>query len=291
MWTEITTGLSNRIFISKELGILVRQFGPQMNLFIDRKRESHVIRLLNDSNIGPKLLFESPTGRVEQLLDAQPLSLDQYSNYQSEIVRKLKMMHNFTDRNTEPVLLKNLELWSKHAKELDRNGDLLEMYSYKDRLIKVVQNCASGNIVLCHNDLHLSNILVANQPKTPKADIYLIDFEYSDYNYYEFDIADHLIGLGIKHESDKFELCLDDDTLQLYQNKFLAKYYKEDPERIDRITKSLPIFKMASHYLWSCWALIKGNTEKNSTFPYIEYARFRSKKFLEMAHDSVVMFA
>ena len=293
MWTEITTGLSNRIFISKELGILVRQFGPQMNLFIDRKRESHVIRLLNDSNIGPKLLFESPTGRVEQLLDAQPLLLDQYPTYQSEIVRKLKIVHSFTDPNAEPVLLRNLQSWTRYAKELDRTGDLSEMFSFEDRLLRAVRDRASGKVVLCHNDLHLSNILVTTQVNShnePKK-VYLIDFEYADYNYYEFDIADHLAGLGIKHDSDKFELCLDDDTLQVYENKFLTKYHKEEPEQIERVKRSLPIFKMASHYLWSCWATIKGTTEKSSSFPYNEYARFRSKKFLEMAHDSAVMLA
>jgi choline/ethanolamine kinase len=286
MLKEITTGLSNKIFISESLKILIRKYGPQMDALVDRERERKIIKLLDSSNIGPKLLFEFKNGRVEELLDAEPISSDEYLSYQKIIINKLVLMHRFINLNTKPSVIKNIDSWTRLAEQLDVNGDYSKMFKYKDRLIRAIEQNASGLIVLCHNDLHYGNILLCRK-RTNNSTIKLIDYEYADYNYYEFDIANHLIELNYHYNESDF-CAINYSDFDKIEELFISRYHKNNSDKIVQLGNSLPYFKMASHYLWASWSCIKSSSQTSNScesckFPYKEYAEERANKFYEIA--------
>jgi len=170
---------------------------------------------------------------------------------------------------TTPILIENIEKWTEEAKKI--NPNFYKVYMLKDSILEKLKQVKSLGIVLCHNDLQKNNILVNKDT----FDVKLIDFEYSGYNFIEFDIANFLCELQIDYTEDCFEFhdCNVNDMKNI--TKLICNIYTESEEKSLQLFNNLELFTMAAHYMWIIWAIIK--SANKSSFDYIEYANKRMK--------------
>lgn len=108
-----------------------------------------------------------------------------------------------------------------------------------------------------------------------------IDFEYSDYNYQAFDIANHFCEFcGI----DSFDSSL--YPSKEFQIKWLRNYLQKlyilnDDDNItnleqnvENLYETVNKFSLAAHFYWGLWALVQLN---NSSIDF-DYAEFAMKR-------------
>lgn len=143
----------------------------------------------------------------------------------------------------------------------------MESKFLKHELIKL-----NSPIVFCHNDLLLKNIVFDD--KTSK--VAFIDYEYSDYNYQAFDIANHFSEFcGVdpfdpsRFPSEEFQLT----WLANYLRKWCSLNGEERKFNQDLVLdlyEAVEKFSLAAHLLWGLWALVQVT---NSTINF-DYGKF-----------------
>jgi thiamine kinase-like enzyme len=83
-------------------------------------------------------------------------------------------------------------IWLRTAIQ-KKEASVEDIAFYIDSDIRQGMKCAFET-VLCHNDLLSGNILLSQSTDTRNAEVTIIDYEYTAYNYRAFDIANHFIG-------------------------------------------------------------------------------------------------
>lgn len=150
-------------------------------------------------------------------------------------------------------------------------------------------------IVFAHNDLLLKNIIFnAHQDQ-----VTFIDFEYSDYNYQAFDIANHFCEFcGV----DQFDAQLyPDQEFQLFWLRaYLAKWkelntavngdsvasnggvhpHDDEDEELARLHEVVNKFSLAAHFYWGLWALVQSENS-SINFDYVHYAQVRLGEYFK----------
>lgn len=131
----------------------------------------------------------------------------------------------------------------------------------------------SSPVVFCHNDLLLKNIVYFDEPLEGVA---FIDFEYADYNYQAFDIANHFCEFaGV----DQFDPSLYPN--KEFQRVWLRHYLRrrrqllrgdiavshelnecddDDVEldaEVEQMYSHVRKFTLAAHLFWGIWSLIQ----------------------------------
>ncbi|KAK4157024.1 choline kinase [Chaetomidium leptoderma] len=98
--------------------VLLRIYGPQVELLIDRENELGVLRRLARKKIGPRLLGTFRNGRFEQYLNAAPLTMpsmrEPYTSKQ--IAKRMRELHDGVELLAEekdqgPGVWKNWDKW------------------------------------------------------------------------------------------------------------------------------------------------------------------------------------
>lgn len=81
---EIGGGITNKLFkvthVPSDESVLVRKFGENTELFIDRRAELLCIQHLNSHGFGAKVLATFENGRIEEFLRARTISPEDMSN-------------------------------------------------------------------------------------------------------------------------------------------------------------------------------------------------------------------
>ena len=115
-------------------------------------------------------------------------------------------------------------------------------------------------ILFCHNDLLLGNVIYTEENQK----VTFIDYEYAEPNHQAFDIGNHFSefpGIGSdlenainysKYPSREFQL----QWLKVYLQEFRGSSHVTDND-IEILFKQVNKFALASHFLWTCWALIQ----------------------------------
>ena len=115
-------------------------------------------------------------------------------------------------------------------------------------------------ILFCHNDLLLGNVIYTEENQK----VTFIDYEYAEPNHQAFDIGNHFSefpGIGSdlenainysKYPSREFQL----QWLKVYLQEFRGSSNVTDDD-IEILFKQVNKFALASHFLWTCWALIQ----------------------------------
>lgn len=142
-------------------------------------------------------------------------------------------------------------------------------------------------IVFCHNDLLLKNIIYSKE----KQAVTFIDFEYSDYNYQAFDIANHFCEFcGV----DSFQPELYPDTA--FQRDWLRNYLTEwhrlcslddfsvTDDQITKLQHAVDVFALAAHFYWAIWALVQA-ANSSIKFDYRGYAKQRLDEYTKRKHE------
>jgi len=331
------SGLSNKIYkVSIDdknvypKTVIYREFGEGAAI-CDRKRENYVIKSLAKKEIAPMFYGGDEHHRVEKFLNAEELTKSDFKEKQNrrKLAKLMASLHsvNLDKLDKTPLFLKILEEKSliNEFKEKAEREDIytpVEQKFLKDikKLItkeeiaflkEVAPQQDDKTVVFSHNDLHAGNVLRVD--KTEK--LLLIDFEYSDYNYrgydlanlfnetmFEYDTAAHphynfdagrypkdeellefikyyLFFKKVTPADVDEEVAFNDDKYRdayLQKNDNLEKFNKEAEELFEE-TKLCAMF---SHYFWCLWAVIQSHNE-DMNFDYMHYAYKRYELYQE----------
>lgn len=149
------------------------------------------------------------------------------------------------------------------------------------KFLKSVLLRLESPIVFCHNDLLLKNIIV----NFYENKVTFIDFEYSDYNYQAFDIANHFCEFcGVNsfdaslYPSKEFQM----KWIQNYLQMFSLLNKKENPmnmeQNFDNFYEIVNKFSLAAHFYWALWALVQ-LTHSSINFDYAQFAMKRLEEY------------
>lgn len=126
-------------------------------------------------------------------------------------------------------------------------------------------------VVFCHNDLLSGNIIFKGH------EVDFIDYEYGNYNFRGFDIANHFC------EYAGFDCDFSKYPSKEFQIKWLATYLQEfnstgTAEELQAFYKEVSTFSLAAHFFWGLWALIQAQYSDIS-FDYMSYSIMRFDEF------------
>lgn len=174
-------------------------------------------------------------------------------------------------------------------------------------LKKVLKSCHSP-VVFCHNDLQEGNILLPDAPqkKTRKAKeqpvitddrVVLIDFEYCSYNYRGFDIANHFCEWAFDYSNPDYPCFYANEAdypTDKQRRQFVREYLNQskrhatsdpneptdDRDTEEHILMEAEYFMLASHFMWTLWAINNGFTSQIN-FGYWEYGKVRLNQYMK----------
>ena len=316
-------GLTNKLVGAyfngkKEEMILVRIYGQNSELMIDRQKEIKNMQILHENGCGAKLYAIFQNGIAYQYLSGTILSVEsiQESNIFPAVAAACSKIHSIKSPPNKDSTSTEREacLWNllKRFQRLSPDGlpEKPKLDEYFKRVIpfskaelaheidkmqalfedKVLKR---AKIVFCHNDLMPTNILI-NQT-TENADeavsASFIDYEYGDWNYREYDIANHF---------NEFVGLPDAKTGQMYYEnlyptkefrlKWLKEYIKNtkkinfdqtvEPthEELEELDELVSYFTPLGHLVWGIWSLVQAKFS-DIDFDYINYAAERLKQY------------
>lgn len=135
-------------------------------------------------------------------------------------------------------------------------------------------------VVYCHNDLLLKNIIYHE-----KTGVTFIDFEYGDFNYQAFDIANHFCefaGVDVfdpsLYPSEEFQIKWLRNFLRHWRTYEEHKVSLEDHVTI--LLEQVKKFSLAAHLFWGVWALIQSR-HSSLDFDFVSYAIQRINQYLK----------
>lgn len=209
---RFTDGITNRLlgcFLATNVDdvILIRVYGEMTELFIDREKEQHNMKLMNEAGLAPELYFSFNNGLCYGYTPGLPAT---YELVNDPIISKLiafqmARMHSVigklpsaSKRNTnEASLFRNLAKYIELIPSALNSSKLLPvacklptLNQLQDEVtfLRNIIDHIESPIVFCHNDLLLKNIIYYERPI---QGVTFIDFEYADFNYQAYDIANH----------------------------------------------------------------------------------------------------
>ena len=249
---------------------------------IDRKNEKNIIQHLSKIKLTPKIILYFENGYIEKFINAKNITFSKLTRtcIIKKLVYKIQKIHKQAIKNLKhtPILLDVINKFYKIASDRYDKNNLVytkifnkSEYIYFNNLI----NNITGEIVFCHNDLQLNNIM-----KSEKK-IHIIDYEYAGYNFLFYDLVNHFIEIRYKY-SDKykygFKYTENPLKYKTYLQQFLNIYFDNNNHVIKKFKKEFVKFELLSNLLWGLWGLCKKN--KNIQFNYQKYSEFRLKKYL-----------
>lgn len=257
----LTGGLTNKLFLvtspeKDNKKTLVRVYGDGTDILVNRQREINIMYVAHEKGLGPKILSVDNGMRREEYLDGY-LPLKNRDLFDRDLLQKVcfkmkKLHHIEINIDKEPRIIRNLTKWLEPAKKI--NAEIFEVNKVLDMIERL--KSYNGKIGLCHNDLNPSNILRKGES------IRLIDFEFSGYNFIEFDIANMFLEMGIDIVDGK----------AIYYGKYL-EYEEYFCDEYGISMENIKMFKDASNMMWTLWAIIMSHDNKQ--FDYLTFAKFR----------------
>ncbi|XP_025086431.1 choline/ethanolamine kinase-like isoform X2 [Pomacea canaliculata] len=266
---------------------------------------SVVFALLSEKRLGPKPYGMFFDGRIEEFIMAKPLTHTDLSRPEimQMVAEKLAAFHSLDmPLCKEPRWMFNIiKRWiseiqnnfsghSKKSNKGDRETILrlqaIDMEKECDELREIVLKLDSP-VVFCHNDLQEGNILYDGTVADPDKRMTIIDWEYGNYNYRGFDLANHFCEWAISYNSNSFSMEPERYPTRQQQCIFFQHYLKAlgksnvSEETLSKMYVEVNTFAMASHFLWGTWATVQGHTS-SINFCYWDYAASRFEEYFKL---------
>lgn len=267
----MTGGVTNYVyrFTTKKNKYTIRIYGNNTDRIINREGEIEHIRKINFVDVHATF----SNGMVVTYLEGIPLDVEMVADpvISDKIAEKLAYMHSksINDPGNTNNLFDHMEVFLKSLdpKQVDVNW-LTNLY--KETREKIEHEMCNSPVALCHNDLISCNILLDGE------NVQFVDYEYSDYNWPEFDIANHFF----EYISYKFDLSLFPTIEQekRFITTYLTKLYGEVPSQslIDEWVRRVNIMLKVDNLFWALWGYFQA-FNSNVNFPYLEYSQTRLK--------------
>uniref|UniRef100_A0AAY4DHB5 ethanolamine kinase n=2 Tax=Denticeps clupeoides TaxID=299321 RepID=A0AAY4DHB5_9TELE len=268
--------------------VLVRIYGQKTELFVDRDREVEMFQLLHEHGCGPQIFCSFQNGICYEFV--QGITLDESALRQPAVYRliaaEMGRLHAIKSRMSSvpaPVL------WTKISRLLQLVKESLKDTSTQQRRA-LLQEVPSVHIlscemeelkqhlghvdsltVVCHNDLLTKNIIYNHNQGCVK----FIDYEYADFNYQAYDIANHFNEFAGVMEVD-YRLYpsweLQKDWLFTYLETFKRCTGLVDPvteHEVQELYIKVCKFSQASHFNWGLWAILQA-TYSTINFDFVK---------------------
>jgi len=295
--TVVSGGITNALVRLQAAGqpdVLVRVYGPNTEVVVDRERENRLFARLSAAGFAPAYLGRFENGRVEGFLPGfrslEPHEMGDH-RWRDGIARTLAELHRMMPESPQPCTFETLRDWMERASAVDFEGERAEAHralglprlrAYLDRLEQSFHSqvlCGGGSlghrtalaVVLAHNDLLSGNVLVDEATGAVR----FIDYEYGDVGYAGFDVANHFCEYA----------GFDSDFANGFPNQplrwdFAATYLEAatgeapsigDVADFDRVVQ---FFVLVDHLWWGSWSVLQAR-HSPIDFDFMDYARLR----------------
>ncbi|EEZ97183.2 Ethanolamine kinase-like Protein [Tribolium castaneum] len=291
----LTDGITNKLVGCRgEEGetVLVRVYGNKTDLLIDRKAETRNILLLSRLRLAPSLYATFENGLAYEYVPGCTLSPTMAKNPKiahlvASHMGKLHKVQVPDISNPQPLLwpkIRNfLDLVPEQFSDITKNEryhkigaptkmQLEQEFSFLQRNLSK-EKCP---IVFCHNDLLLGNVIYNSE----KDQVTFIDYEYANYNYQAFDIANHFLEFaGVEnvdygnYPTREFQIF----WLGCYLNEFQPD---ASQSQLELLLNQVDKFTLASHLFWGIWALIQ-TEHSDIAFDFLGYAVIRFNEYFK----------
>ncbi|XP_014253652.1 ethanolamine kinase 1 isoform X3 [Cimex lectularius] len=272
--------------------VLVRVYGKNSDLLIDREAEKENFKLLHKAGFAPRLYATFKNGLAYEFVPGNVINVDTVKAPTiypliASMMAKIHTVHR--DMNASPCL------WYKIEKQLklipsvytSKNKQLIFEETFPNGieflwkefvLLKSILSKENSPIVFCHNDLLLANIIHQGNKIT------FIDYEYASCNYQAYDIGNHFAEFSGVTEMD-YSLFPGEDFQRSWLRIYLEEYYNiTSPSRVvseedvSTLYQQVNRFVLASHLYWATWALVQGQ-HSSIDFDFIRYGAERMKEY------------
>jgi len=299
--TKIAGGITNQLYrvsgLTTNKAVLVRLFGAEG--MIDRNVENATFAALAKDGLAPSYYGRFANGRIEQWLEARPLSVRELSEEISSIAQQLGHLHaNFNvpshlleyHNPTKPALWTDLHSWMTQALKAKfqdahdtTRADALNLSQVAKELSWLEQNVVPHNaeVCFCHNDVLAANVLKLEDG----GGIQLIDFEYGGINFKAFDIANHMNEFA--GGTDTGIPNYDWAPTPAQQEEFIQEYRKacQSDASAEELLEHVRAFIMVNHLYWGLWAVNQASTEGCNDFDYLLYASNRIGQYYKCKNE------
>lgn len=315
-------GLTNKlvgVYIEgrKKEMVLVRVYGDNSDLMIDRQKEIQNMHLLYENGCGAKLYATFQNGIAYQFLSGSTLTVDsiRHPSVFPYVAAACAKMHsiklpkdNVDATKKEACIWKLLRKLQKLSPEGFPNSP--EKHTLLKSTIPFTKAELAGEIEnmehlfgeqmldktkvdFCHNDLMPYNILIsyedAYRPEVPC--ISFIDYEYGDWNYREFDIANHFtefaglpdeetgeVDFGKCYPSKAFQLKWIEAYLMNVESEGEGEIENPAENEVKELQALVDRFRPLPNLVWGIWSLVQAE-HSAIEFDYIGYARHRLEQY------------
>ena len=253
-----------------------------------------VVAILAERGIGPKIYGVLPCnqGRLEEYYFCRELNTSELVPYYDSIAKiagKLNRQSMPLPRNDD-FIYNSMNAWltqirSDPVKIESNRKKMEEIFSgvnWEEEIswLKTHLRSVGSPILFCHNDLNEGNFLLLDGGS---KEIKLIDFEFCNYNYRGFELAQLFYESSInmtqtdyphfKHTPDNYPR---EGDRKYFVAQYLAAFQPDKahgPEDVDSVLREVELMKLAVDFYWALWALAKA--QNDDRFGYIEYAELR----------------
>uniref|UniRef100_T1IA39 ethanolamine kinase n=3 Tax=Rhodnius TaxID=13248 RepID=T1IA39_RHOPR len=292
-----TDGITNKLigcWSAEDIAdlILVRIYGKNTDLLIDRDEEKANFILLHKAGYAPQLYATFRNGLAYAYVPGETVTtrtVRDVSVYPLIAVTMARIHSIHKDQPHNPIL------WDKIDKFLslvpNQYSSTKTQETYKEnfpdgavslgdelQLLKNLLSEEKSPIVFCHNDLLLPNIIYKS------GKVSFIDYEYAGWNYQAFDIGNHFAEFAGVSEVD-YSLYPDRDFQFTWIKIYLVEYNqcnnitKEINESdINKFYSQINKFALVSHLFWASWALVQAQ-HSTIKFNFMRYAITRMQEY------------
>lgn len=269
--------------------VLVRGYGPNTDVVIDRERENQLFARLSAAGFAPPYLARFTDGRVEgdlvgfRHLEPREMGADRWRR---GIAARLAELHRQAPAQPEPRTFETLQGWMRIAQDcrfggaaaaahraldLDHQAAALGRLAarFRTQLAPAAASpgaAAAVRPVLAHNDLLSGNVLVHEGT----GEIRFIDYEYGDTGYAGFDVANHF-GEYAGFDSDFARGFPGAATRRDFAAAYLGT---DDAGTLDDFDRLVRFFVLIDHLWWGAWAVVQAR-HSPIDFDFMGYAGLR----------------
>ncbi|CAF0928103.1 unnamed protein product [Didymodactylos carnosus] len=263
-------------------GLIIKIYGPSTDLFINRQNELNIMKELSKYNLSNNILIQFSNGFIYSYIQGETCNSKQLSSKHLSflIARKLAHYHSLPlpNKKLDTCLISQMKTFISLFETNDQlHKNLLSDIKYIETFIMPKFKL---DIVLCHNDLFCGNIIYNSE----KDDISFIDFEYSFYNYWLYDIANHF---------SEYTDYIGEPNLNLYPSReyqkqwlkiylfYRTKKIENDDFDLDTMCNLIEKFSALAQLFWTLWLFAQAHLTKNVNFDYEKYGHMRYNIYLE----------
>jgi ethanolamine kinase len=267
---------STTIVCKKTLDILlVRVYGPNSEILIDRNAEFDNFKLLSSLNIASTLYARFTNGFVYEYIKGKTISSLEMAkdDISCAIAKEMARYHSVKNvtENKKSLLFPTIHRWMNLLSDTLDGESFTGIKNTLDKLESRVSKDENEDVRFCHCDLLSGNIILT---QTDPVKVSFIDYEYSMMAPIAFDIANHFA------EYAGFECDYSRLPNMEFQKKWIGNYLKVDSqsatrEEIDSLYNNVQEYINVAHLYWCVWAFVQSRIKGQTDFDYLEYAILR----------------